>query len=509
MTRTIPLIDQAEHLAMTGQTDKAIALCLSVGPASSVELTNLGARLSAGGYHAEAVTVLLQTLNGPPYLVEAIASLSASLNETKRFGEAVTWCKRAINQGPVPAQIHNNLGNALNGLGLQHDALTYFQSAAKSMPDNPKIWMNLANTALEIGGTDLAERGFVRAIDLSPHDGSYHRSLAMVHRYSPNDPHLTMMEELLPDARNWPAEDRMQLDFALGKAYDELSNYERAMFHLVRANAAKRAITPYDEARALGVMDAMEQTITPDFLAEHAGHGDLTKRPIFIIGMPRSGTTLVEQVLSSLPDVLGMGELMAFQTSLSQAGQFPATGPTRSWFKGLGSAYIKALGIIPPHFLRTLDKMPSNFIYAGLIHMALPNAKIIHLHRNPIDTCLSCFSRLFTGDQPFSYDLSELGRYYRRYEQLMAHWRKILPVRAFIDVEYELLVSDFEAQARRIVEFCGLEWNNICFDFHKSKRSVKTASAAQVRQPLYKSSVGRYEHYAPYLEPLVTALGQR
>ena len=508
MTHTIPLIDQAEHLAVNGQTAKAIALCLSAGPNAMVELTNLGARLSAGEHHAQAIMVLLQALSSPPYLVEAIASLSASLNETKRYGEAVTWCKRALNQGPAPAEIHNNLGNALNGLGLQHDALTYFQSAAKSIPDNSKIWMNLANTALEIGNMDLAERSFVRAIDLSPHDGSTHRSLAMVHRYSPTDPHLAMMEELLPNAQSWPAEDLMQLDFALGKAYDELGRYDQAMEHLLRANAAKRAVTPYDEARTLGVMDAMEHTITPDFLAEHAGHGDLTKRPIFIVGMPRSGTTLVEQIISSLPDVLGMGELMAFQTSLSQAGQFPATGSTRAWFKNLGGAYLKALGIIPPHFIRTLDKMPSNFIYAGLIHMALPNAKIIHLHRNPIDTCLSCFSRLFTGDQPFSYDLSELGRYYRRYEQLMGHWRRTLPSRFFIDVEYEQLVNDFEPQARRIIEFCGLEWNNICFNFHKSKRSVKTASAAQVRQPLYKSSVGRYEHYAPYLEPLVIALGQ-
>ena len=157
---------------------------------------------------------------------------------------------------------------------------------------------------------------------------------------------------------------------------------------------------------------------------------------------------------------------------------------------------------------RTIDKMPSIFIYAGLIHLALPNAKIIHLHREPLDTCLSCFSRLFSGDQPFSYDLAELGRYYRRYEELMGHWRHVLPNRALLDVKYETLVEDFDNQARRLVEFCGLPWDEACLEFHKTNRAVKTASAAQVRQPLYKSSVGRYQNYAPYLGPLRDALNR-
>jgi hypothetical protein len=315
-----------------------------------------------------------------------------------------------------------------------------------------------------------------------------------------------MMEELLPLAENWPSESRMHLDFALGKAYDDLGRYESAMTHLLRGNALKRADTPYDEAKVLGVFDAMEKTVTPAFLAEHSGNGNASALPIFIVGMPRSGTTLVEQILSSIPGVTGMGELMAFQSSLTNAGAFPAAGSTKTWFDGLGNAYLKSLGKLSPQSMRIIDKMPSNFIYAGLIHLALPNAKIIHLKRDPIDTCLSCFSRLFSGDQPFSYDLAELGRYYRRYIQLTDHWRQVLPTTAWLDVSYEALVADLETEAKKLVQFLGLEWTDQCLAFHQTKRTVKTASAVQVRQPLYSSSVGRNHHYTPYLGPLLGAL---
>ena len=496
------IAQQAAALALNGKINDAMILCGD----SPALLVNLGVLLTEHLHFEDAVTVLMKARHIAPHLSEAIASLSAALNELGRYQDAADLCFDAVQNEAVPPQIHNNLSLALNGLGRQNEAIIHLRLTAEAMPDNSKVWMNLGNTALEIGNTDEAARAYARAIDLCPDDGSYHRSLSVVHRYTSDDPHLIMMEELLPQAETWEPLNRMQLDFALGKAYDELGRFDDAMTHFLRGNAIKRSTTPYNEATTLGVLDAMEQTITPDFLREHGGNGDFSDRPIFIVGMPRSGTTLVEQIISSLPGVMGMGELMDFQNCVSGAGQFPASGPTKTWFDGLGRAYIRGFGKVSPQFIRIIDKMPSNFIYAGLIHLSLPNARIIHLHRDPIDTCLSCFSRLFSGDQPFSYDLAELGRYYRRYERLMVHWRTILPDDAFLDVSYENLVSDFEPEARRLVAFCGLDWNDTCLDFHKTNRSVKTASAAQVRQPLYTSSVGRHQHYAPYLGPLLSAL---
>ena len=509
MPHPASIVQTAFDLAATGKTGQALELCRTLGPDAPVVLTNVAATLSQRSQHVEAIALLRAALEINPHLLEAVATLSAALNEVGDFAASADLCRKAIDRGPVPPHIHNNLGNALHALGLQQQALPHFKLAARDLPDNPKVWLNLGNTALEAGDTDLAERAFVTAIDLTPHDGSLHRSLAMIHRYPPGDPHLAMMEELLPTATSWLPEDRMQLDFALGKAYDEQGRFDLAIVHLDRANRAKRATTPYDEAQAFGVMDAMERTVTPAFLAEHGGHGDDSAQPIFIVGMPRSGTTLVEQVLASLPQVHALGEVMTFQSCLSTAGAFPAQGSTAQWFENLGAAYVRELGMISPQFSRTVDKMPSNFIYAGLIHMALPHAKIIHLRRNPVDTCVSCYSRLFSGDQPFTYDLAELGRYYRRYAQVMEHWRKILPSTALIEVEYETLVADFEAQARRLLEFCGFDWNPVCLDFHKTPRSVKTASAAQVRQPLYKTSIGRYHQHTTHLQPLLNGLGIR
>ena len=501
-------LDPALELARHGQWDLAMAWCEQNSPNPKALVTQLGAELERTGSLHEAAIILIRALGRWPDLMEAGVTLVGILNQLQQFDAALQWAERLSTQGPLPPQMLNNLGNALKGLNRHADAMGLFRQAAQSMPDSAPIWMNMGNTALEVGNSLDAAQCFARAIDINPHEGAFHRALAMVRTYDHvNDPHMMMMQGLTAIAEHWAPLNRMELDFALGKAFDDLGDAAQAMHHLLRANAVKRAHIPYDEARAMGVMDAMQNTVTPAFLQEHGGAGLDDPHPVFIIGMPRSGSTLVEQVLASLPNVWGMGELNNFQQCLSLAGTFPASGPTATWFHGLGRAYMDSLGTISPQFLRTIDKMPSNFIYAGLIHLTLPNAKLIHVHRQPVDTCMSCFSRLFTGDQPFTYDLAELGRYYHRYEQMMDHWRKVLPATAFLDVEYESLVADFPKQARLIVDFCGIEWNDACLAFHKSSRTVKTASAAQVRQPLYKTAVGRYNRYHDFLTPLHTALG--
>jgi hypothetical protein len=236
--------------------------------------------------------------------------------------------------------------------------------------------------------------------------------------------------------------------------------------------------------------------------------------PLFILGMPRSGTTLVEQILASHSEVFGAGELRTFERSvggLDGPDGAPASFPegvaslSAEQFRRLGAIYVE--GVAPmASAQRITDKMPLNFLFIGLIHLALPNARIIHTRRDPVDTCLSCFSTLFTGEHRVAYELGELGRYYRAYERLMAHWRGVLPMGVMLEVTYEDLVADFDREARRIVAHCGLEWEDACFDFHLTRRPVRTASAAQVRQPIYKSSVGRWRPYKHLLRPLLEAL---
>jgi hypothetical protein len=232
--------------------------------------------------------------------------------------------------------------------------------------------------------------------------------------------------------------------------------------------------------------------------------------------MPRSGTTLVEQILSSHPEVFGAGEITDFDKAVAGLGGV-AAGALHSpeavslmsadQFRRIGASYVERLAAIAPaRAARITNKTPGNFSLAGLIHLALPNVRFIHMRRDAVDTCLSCFSSLFVGNLPYAYELGELGRYYRAYEALMAHWREALPRGVMLEVRYEELVADLEGQARSIVGHCGLEWDARCLDFHQNRRQVRTASATQVRERIYKSSVGRWRRYEPFLGPLLAEL---
>ena len=245
----------------------------------------------------------------------------------------------------------------------------------------------------------------------------------------------------------------MQLDFALGKAYGDLKDYRRSFTHLLAGNAAKRATISYDEASVFALFDRIEATFTRELIAQKSGGGDPSRMPIFVIGMPRSGTTLIEQIIASHPLVHGAGELQTFNdVVLTVRGpdgntlRYPEFVPAldAAALRQIGARYIADVRKLAPSGERVTDKMPSNYYFAGLIHLALPNAKIIHSVRNPVDTCISCFSKLFTAEQNHTYDLAELGRYYKRYETLMAHWRRVLPAKSILDMRYEDVVADLE-----------------------------------------------------------------
>jgi hypothetical protein len=305
------------------------------------------------------------------------------------------------------------------------------------------------------------------------------------------------------------------LHFALGKAFDDLGQHERSFRHLRDGNALKRAGLAYQEKEVLLLLERIRTAFTPELMQQKYGEGHHSDVPVFVVGMPRSGTTLVEQILASHSKVYGAGEIETFYQAIAKfrsrngaAAEFPdfvqAMSPEA--LRDLGSDYIQLTKSAAPSAERIVNKLPLNFKYVGLIHLALPQARVIHICRNPLDTCFSCFSLLFTGAQSFSYDLGELGRYYRGYAAVMDHWRNVLPRGVMIEVQYEDLIADLEGQARAIVDHCGLPWEDSCLAFHQTKREVKTASSVQVREPLYRTSIGRWRPYEKFLQPLIQAL---
>src|SRR5262249_37956297 len=397
-------------------------------------------------------------------------------------------------------------------------------------PDLADAYKNMGNVLKELGHLQEARDAYLEALRLDPSVIGVYVNLADLKKFQPGDPHLAAMEALAARGDGLSKTNRMELDFALGKAYADLKDYSRSFAHLLAGNSAQRSTIAYDEQSTFALFDQIEQTFTDELIKAKTGGGDLSTIPIFIIGMPRSGTTLVEQIVASHPAVHGAGELQTLNdVALTVHGPhgntipYPAFVPAldASELRQVGAAYVAAVRKVAPSVRssadgprleghkRVTDKMPSNYYFAGLIHLVLPNAKIIHTVRDPVDTCISCFSKLFSDEQNHTYDLGEIGRYYRRYEQLMAHWRRVLPAGRMLEVRYEEVVADVEKQARRIISYCDLAWDDRCLSFHQTNRPVRTASATQVRQPIYNSAIGRWKAYEQYLGALLEALRVR
>jgi len=423
--------------------------------------------------------------------------------------------RRALETTPTNYEYHYNFAQALLAAEKIQSAVRPLMSAIVLRPDHHKSYYEVGTTLRSAGEISQATDCLERAVYLLPTSAVYYRALATVITLSRGKPHLAAMEKLRASQMVLADHDLVELHFALGEMYGKAGNADKAFANFVAGNALRRRQFTYDESEVFGFFDRIEASFTAVRIAAAAKHGNPTKLPVFIVGMPRSGTSLVEQILASHPRIFGAGErpdFPIFTSELERAhGKFPEIVGRLSAgaYQDLGQAYLEKLRSEGEGADRIVDKMPSNFRLVGFIHMVFPNARIIHCRRDPVDTCLSCFSVLFSERQAFAYDLAELGRYYRRYDQLMAHWKSVLPQGVMLDVQYEDVVADFESQARRLVAHCGLEWDNACLSFHRTDRPVTTASAVQVRQPIYKTSVKRWEPYAPYLGPLFDALEGR
>jgi tetratricopeptide (TPR) repeat protein len=489
--------------------ERAAALMPEVG-GIHFNLANVLQRL---GRHEDAVARYRRALALQADLVWAHANMGNSLLALGRWQEAHDCLARALTLVPPSAQLHHGMGVALSQLGRYEEGLASYDKALALAPGQPNVLGDKGRLLWALGRIEEARAAIEQAIAADPSAAGLYPVLREVAAFAPGDSRIAAMEALLANGQSLTGEQRSDLNFTLAKAYADVGDRERAFSHLAEANALKRKLIDYDESATLARYGRIAEVFTPALMRDKVGAGSASELPVFIIGMPRSGTTLVEQILASLPGVHAGGEREDFQEALikiSGRGDYPeqVAAMTRADLAALGAAYVESVAATAPQALRFVDKMPANYLYAGLIHLALPNARIIHVQRDPVDTCLSCFETPFRTSQKFAYDLGELGRLYRAYAQLMAHWRAVLPAEAMLEVQYESLVADFESEARRLVAYCGLPWDEACLAFHETRRPVLTASATQVRQPLYQSSVGRWRAYRAPLQPLLEALGR-
>jgi tetratricopeptide (TPR) repeat protein len=404
----------------------------------------------------------------------------------------------------------------LERLGDSKGAEAAYAKAVLINPRHAEAQNNLGALMSESSRLDGARACFAAAIKANPAFVASHYNLSTLKKYTAGDPHVAMLEKLAPQAAKLAGAEQTRFWFSIAKAREDVGRYDEAFAAYEQGNRLKRATVKYNEKKSQEVMQDVIDRFDASLFKKNKGAGFKDETPVFIIGMPRSGTTLLEQIISSHSAVHGAGELRDLGEALGEMQPELAKGASyMDWLSGAdknslaaaGEAYIRRLRGYDAKALRITDKMPGNFFYAGLILKILPGAKIIHSVRNPLDTCFSNYSRLFKDTMPFAYDLTELGHYYNSYRQMMDHWKNTLPAGSILDVNYEDVVEDLEGQSRRLIDFCGLNWESACLDFHNNKRPVKTASAAQVSQPIYKSSVARWERFAQHLGPLQKAIG--
>ena len=496
-----------QELGRLAEAEAHCRAAIAANPDFAEAYNNLGAALQDQRRSAEAEVQFRQAITVMPDYAEAHSNLGNVLRSQGRLAEAESCHRRCLEIEPGSAVALNNLGTVLQDQDRFDEAESCYHQALALRPDYVEAHNNLGGLYSDTGRVDAARDHLERASQLDPTNVVTQYNLAVVKRFTANDPHLAALADFA--ARRPSA----HLEFALGKAYEDLGDRERSFAHILQGNARRRSQIRYHETVALEPFRTVPAEFTAERLAGAAVVEPGADGPIFILGMPRSGSTLVEQILASHPRVSGGGELdLLTRAVVSVFGEegFPQrlTQLSASDVARVGGLYREmAKGRTRAASPRLTDKMPQNFFFCGLIALVLPEARIIHTRRDPVDTCLSCFSKLFSDAQNHTYDLGELGRYYRAYAGLMAHWRAVLPPGLMLEVEYEDVVDDVEAQARRMLAHCGLDWDPDCLAFHESRRPVRTASAREVRRPIYKTSVGRWRPDPLLLQPLMDALG--
>ena len=522
-------------------------------PPREVEQWHREARraLGARDYRA-AHEHCIRILQAVPHHADAMFLLGMIAAEHENFRKAVDVIERAIKLDATRAEYHAQLGRCFIALNQPRDAMRAAQTALQCKPSDPLALDTIGVVMTRAGEYAEAVDPFKKAVALDPHNAAYRynlgaalqfignfdaaraeyrraleidpahfrawSSLAQIGRSAFSDADILQIEELLTSAATAPngVDAQLHLCHALAKHFEDQGQYARAFEYLEQGKRRKRATTRYSPESDAALFAAVRESCANEFFSNRSD-GSESREPIFVVGMPRTGTTLVERILSSHPDVYSAGELTEFALTIKRAARTPSNlvldvetlraAVKFDWGK-IGDEYVQRTRPRTGHTRHFIDKMPLNFLYAGFIRRALPNAKIICVRRNPLDACLSNFRQLFATQFPYynyAYDLLDTGRYYLLFDSLAKYWREKLGDR-YCEVAYEDIVADTECQARRLIAFCDLDWHPACLEFHANAAPVATASSVQVRQPIYRTSLERWKKYDEQIKPLQALL---
>nr|WP_084384683.1 sulfotransferase [Novosphingobium naphthalenivorans] len=477
-------------------------------------MAELAARI---GRYRDSEALLRRALELAPAFAAARANLATVLYKQHRFAEAVGELDKVLAAGEVDAGKLNLKAAALGRIGGYDEALRIYTELTRTFPDHAKLWMSLGHILKTVGDQAEAIAAYRRALEIEPGLGEVWWSLANLKTVQFADADVAAMEAVLESGTGLSNEDRLHLHFALGKAFEDRAEPGKSFTHYAEGNRLRSEELKHDPDVIAAQVDHVIETLTPAFVAERMGQGDPSPDPVFILGLPRAGSTLIEQILSSHSQIEGTMELPDIpQLAMREARE--AGGKRQDWPDALAAMEPGRLAELGAEFLeRTriqrktdkpfyIDKLPNNWGYLGFIALILPNAKIIDARRHPLDCCFSNFRQHFAKGQAFAYDLSHIGRYYADYVRAMAHYDQVLPGRVH-RVIHEQLLDDPEGEVRRLLDYLGLPFEEACLQFHTNTRAVRTASSEQVRRPINRDGVGQWRPYETWLGPLKAALG--
>lgn len=543
------IVNLGYGLNATGRFEAAVEQyeqALTIGPATAPLLSNLGGSLQQLGRYADAIERFEAALKLQPDLHESRRSLADALLKSGRVSDALREIRKATASGQLSLAMQVSLGNILSADGQTDAAIRSFKQVLRANPNAQDVRENLAKALRKAGKSEEAVEHYKKLLDQDPENADKHHKLGVVYQ------DLNKIDEALASfrqavrldpkcAKAWHSmsafsgnafdandvdtilalqtdtdiapESRMLLAFALGRYFEKSGQHDKAAAQFLSANKTTRAELDYDIDKDLSTFEILKSEFDAEFIKRWSITTPIEKSPIFIVGMHRSGSTLVEQILASHPNVFAAGELSLLTTTI--AATFPATersvytrvleNSSTELFQAVAKNYVDGLPKVAAGFIT--DKMPHNFLNIGTIRILFPNARIVHCRRDPRDTCFSIFKNLF-GTHPYTFDLAELAHYYNAYASLMDHWDATLPGQIH-HVDYETMIDEQEKTTRALLDACGLEWDPACLDFHKHERAIATISVSQVRQPVYRGSIGAWKPYEKMLQPLLKILDNR
>ena len=498
-------------LKASGYSEEALEhlrKAVTIAPDYAEAHSNLGNLLQELGRPEDAIAHHEQSLALMPGYAMAHNNLAVVLQALGRLEEAIAHYEKALAIDPNFAMAHYNLGIAIDKSGRPNEAAEHYRHALAINPDYAEAHHNLGNVLDQLGDRDGAISHYGHAIMINPGYAEAHRNLA---RMDPAKADAGAIERLLASP-SLSEEKAVHCCFALGSIYDRAGEFDRAFERFSKGNSLGRKAITYDAAKWTRYIDSLIAAYSVDYFHDIAPAGTDSELPVFIVGMPRSGTTLMEQIVASHGDVHGAGELPSFgrfeeelSKKIGSSGAF-SEDPQRideQTVREFSARYLNELRSQAPDSKRVTDKMPGNFVQIGLIKTLFPRCRIIHCRRNALDTCLSNYFNYFAAGNQYSFDLAELGAHYLDYERIMAHWNSLFESQ-ILDVQYEQLVANQEAVSRRVIEYLGLDWDDRCLKHYENKRAVHNLSSRQVRKPVYTSSIRRWKNYEKHLGPLIS-----